>query len=178
MSMGFVIPPQQAVIWRGPMIHGTIRQFLEQVEWGELDYLIVDLPPGTGDEPLSVAQLVPSPDGAIVVTTPQDVALLSVRKSITFARTMHLPLIGLVENMGTFTCPHCGKQTAIFERDGVERTTKDLEIPLLGTLPLSVEIARSGDDGRPFSAGDNGASRAFSAITEKIIATVEGRKQA
>ena len=178
VSIAFLLRDRDApVIWRGPVKMGAIKQFLEEVEWGDLDYLIVDLPPGTGDEPLSIAQLVPSPDGAVIVTTPQDVALLSVRKSITFAKTMHLPLVGLVENMGAFTCPHCGKQTAVFEGDGVTKTTKELQIPFLGTLPLSLEIARSGDDGKPFSAGNNGASQTFSDITDKIIAYVERRTE-
>lgn len=176
VSIAFLLRDRDApVIWRGPVKMGAIKQFLEEVDWGDLDYLVVDLPPGTGDEPLSIAQLVPSPDGAVIVTTPQDVALLSVRKSITFAKTMHLPLVGLVENMGTFTCPHCGRQTAVFEGNGVAKTTKDLGIPLLGTLPLSLEIARSGDEGRPFSGADNGASKTFSVITERIVASVEKR---
>ena len=178
VSIAFLLRDRDApVIWRGPVKMGAIKQFLEEVEWGDLDYLIVDLPPGTGDEPLSIAQLVPSPDGAIIVTTPQDVALLSVRKSITFAKAMRLPLVGLIENMGTFTCPHCGKKTAVFEGDGVTKATEELQIPFLGTLPLSPDIARSGDDGKPFSVGDNGVSRAFSDITEKIIAYVERKKE-
>ena len=153
---------------------GALKQFLEEVEWGMLDYLIVDLPPGTGDEPLSVAQLVPTPDGVIVVTTPQDVALLSVRKSINFVKAVGLRPIGLIENMSGMKCPHCGKDIKLFDDGGAEKAAKELDIPLLGCLPLSKAIATSGDSGVPFVA-DNGndVTEAFDAITDKIAAIVE-----
>ena len=180
ISMAFLLrDPDSPVIWRGPVKMGAIKQFLEEVEWGDLDYLIVDLPPGTGDEPLSVAQLVPDPDGAIVVTTPQDVALLSVRKSINFAKAVKLRPIGLVENMSGLKCPHCGKDIEMFDEGGVETAVRELGIPLLGKLPLSRAIAKSGDNGVPFVAteGDD-VTAIFDAITDRVIAAVEKAKEA
>jgi Mrp family chromosome partitioning ATPase len=153
---------------------GAIKQFLEEVEWGRLDYLIVDLPPGTGDEPLSIAQLIPSPDGAVIVTTPQDVALLSVRKSINFAKAVKLRVIGIVENMAGLVCPHCGKEIEVFGDGGPEKAATDMAVPLLGSLPLSLEIARSGDDGRPFAAStNNGVARTFEGIADRIMNSME-----
>ncbi len=176
VSIAFLLSDRDSpVIWRGPVKMGAIKQFLEEVEWGELDYLLVDLPPGTGDEPLSTAQLVPSPDGAIIVTTPQDVALLSVRKSINFAKAVGLKPIGLVENMYGLECPHCGKMIQLFQDGGVAKATKDLSVPLLGQLPLSPEIAKSGDAGKPFASGSDKAAKAFDEITMKIIEAVEGK---
>ena len=175
ISIAFLLSdPESPVIWRGPVKMGAIKQFLEEVEWGSLDYLIVDLPPGTGDEPLSVAQLVPSPDGAVIVTTPQDVALISVRKSINFVKAVGLRPIGMVENMSGMVCPHCGKEIKLFNDGGVASASEKHGIPLLGKLPLSVKIAESGDSGKPFAAsGDGGDSAAFDEITDKIIAAVE-----
>ncbi len=161
------------VIWRGPVKMGAIKQFLEEVEWGELDYLIVDLPPGTGDEPLSVAQLVPSPDGAVIVTTPQDVALLSVRKSINFVKAVGLRTIGLVQNMDGFVCPHCNEKVQVFGNGGVEKAAKDFGVPLLGSLPLSPAIADSGDDGTPFAAKDGDLAKHFKGIADKIAEIAE-----
>ncbi len=179
MSIAFLLSdPESPVIWRGPVKMGAIKQFLEEVEWGSLDYLIVDLPPGTGDEPLSVAQLVPDPDGAVVVTTPQDVALISVRKSINFVKAVGLIPIGLVENMSVMSCPHCGKEVRLFNDGGVEKASEKQGIPLLGKLPLSARIAESGDGGRPFVAAEEGEeAAAFNEITEKIIASVEREKE-
>ncbi len=174
VSIAFLLKDKDSpVIWRGPVKMGAIKQFLEEVAWGELDYLIIDLPPGTGDEPLSMAQLIPSPDGTIIVTTPQDVALLSVRKSINFAKAVGLRTLGLVENMYGMKCPHCGKEIKLFEDGGVERAVKDLTIPILGKLPIDPEIAKSGDDGRPFASGSNDASKAFDVVTNRIIELVE-----
>jgi ATP-binding protein involved in chromosome partitioning len=166
------------IIWRGPVKMGAIKQFLEEVEWGELDYLIVDLPPGTGDEPLSVAQLVPSPDGAVIVTTPQDVALLSVRKSISFAKAVGLRPIGLVQNMDGFVCPNCNEKVEVFGNGGAQTAAKDFGIPLLGSLPLSPEIANSGDEGRPFAAMDDDVAKRFRTIADRIAQITEdgGRK--
>jgi len=175
ISIAFLVGDRDApVIWRGPVKMGAIRQFLEEVEWGRLDYLIVDLPPGTGDEPLSIAQLIPSPDGAVIVTTPQDVALLSVRKSINFAKAVKLHVIGIVENMAGLVCPHCGKEIEVFGDGGPEKAAKDMAVPLLGSLPLSPEIARSGDDGRPFAASaNNGVARTFEEIADRIMNSIE-----
>lgn len=176
VSIAFLLSDRDSpVIWRGPVKMGAIKQFLEEVEWGELDYLLVDLPPGTGDEPLSTAQLVPSPDGAVIVTTPQDVALLSVRKSINFVKAVGLKPIGLIENMFGLECPHCGKEIKLFEDGGVAKAGKDLSIPLLGRIPLSPGIAKSGDDGKPFAVGSDKAAKAFDKITMKIIESVGGK---
>jgi ATP-binding protein involved in chromosome partitioning len=175
MSIAFLLSdPESPIIWRGPVKMGAIKQFLEEVEWGALDYLIVDLPPGTGDEPLSVAQLVPSPDGAVIVTTPQDVALISVRKSINFAKAVGLRPIGMVENMSGMVCPHCGEEIELFNDGGVESASRKHGIPLLGKLPLSVRIAESGDSGTPFAAAGDGADAAvFDSIADKIVNVVE-----
>lgn len=178
ISMAFLLREKDSpVIWRGPVKMGAIKQFIEEVEWGDLDYLIVDLPPGTGDEPLSIAQLIPSPDGAVIVTTPQDVALLSVRKSINFAKAVGLRPIGLIENMGSMKCPHCGKDIDLFADGGVESASKEYGVSLLGRIPMSAEIARSGDEGRPFVADkENGASGVFNAITDRVMDTVESKR--
>ncbi|MBN1677039.1 MAG: Mrp/NBP35 family ATP-binding protein [Candidatus Thermoplasmatota archaeon] len=178
ISIAFLLMNRDApVIWRGPIKMGAIKQFLEEVEWGELDYLVVDLPPGTGDEPLSIAQLLPAPDGAVIVTTPQDVALLSVRKSINFAKTVGLRVIGLVENMSGLECPHCGKQIDVFGNGMAEKAAQDLSVPFLGKLPLSLGVSRSGDDGKPFVlASEDGVSKKFEEIANKIVSSVEKRK--
>ncbi len=179
ISIAFLLrDPDSPVIWRGPIKMGAIKQFLEEVEWGALDYLIIDLPPGTGDEPLSVAQLVPDPDGALIVTTPQEVALISVRKSINFAKAVGLRPIGLIENMTGMKCPHCGEEIKLFNDGGAEGAANEYGIPLLGKLPLSVSIASSGDSGSPFVASEGDEDVAvFDAITERIVASVEHEKE-
>jgi Mrp family chromosome partitioning ATPase/predicted Fe-Mo cluster-binding NifX family protein len=151
MSIGFLLQDQDdAIIWRGPMKMGVIKQFLKDVEWGDLDYLIIDAPPGTGDEPLSVCQLIEDADGAVVVTTPQDVALAAVRKSITFCRQLNLPVLGVVENMSGFVCPHCGKVTEVFKSGGGERMAKEMGVPFLGRIPMDPAIGEACDDGKPY----------------------------
>jgi len=140
----------QPIIWRGPLKMITIKQFLADVNWGELDYLIVDSPPGTGDEPLSVCQLIPDLSGAIIVTTPQDVAVLDSRKSVLFAKELKVPIVGVIENMSGFICPHCGKEIDLFGAGGGERAAADLKAPFLGKVPLEPEMVKSGDSGRPF----------------------------
>ena len=148
MSVGFLLENKDSpIIWRGPAKIGIIQQFLEDVIWGELDFLIVDLPPGTGDEPLSVAQLIPNCDGSILVTTPQDVALISVRKSITFSEKLKVPIIGLIDNMHGLICPHCGKYIEVFGTGGVEKASKDFNIPILARLPIDSKIAEMEDKG-------------------------------
>lgn len=148
ISVGFFIKNKDsAVIWRGPMKMGAIKQFLKDVKWGKLDYLIIDLPPGTGDEPLSIAQLIEDIDGAIIVTTPQNLALTSVRKSINFVKKLNIEIIGIIENMSGFTCPNCGKKINIFKKGGGRKTAKDFEIPLLGEIPIDPEIVENGDKG-------------------------------
>ncbi len=176
MSMGFLLPDKDAaVMWRGPMKSGAIRQFIEDVEWGELDYLIVDMPPGTGDEAMSIVQLIPKADGAVIVTTPQDVAILDSRKSITFAAQTHLPIIGLVENMSGFVCPHCNELTEIFRSGGGEKTAESLNIQFLGRIPLEPGVVVSGDSGMPVVISDpeSKSAAAFKAIAGKVVRTVE-----
>lgn len=151
MSLGFLLSdPDQAVIWRGPLKMGAIKQFLKDVAWGDLDYLVIDSPPGTGDEPLSVCQLIGNLDGAIVVTTPQKVAAVDVRKSITFCRQLGVPVLGVVENMSGFACPKCGEISAVFSSGGGQRIATDMGVPFLGSIPMDVAIAAAGDSGRPF----------------------------
>ena len=151
MSIGLLMQDRdRAMIWRGPMKHGVIKQFLLDVEWGELDYLIVDSPPGTGDEPLSIAQLIPDADGALIVTTPQELSIEDVRKSIGFCRTLKLPVLGVIENMSGFVCPHCGKVTEIFRSGGGQRMAEEMSVPFLGKVPLDPDIVNASDAGQPF----------------------------
>jgi len=148
MSVGFLLENKDSpIIWRGPAKMGAIKQLLEEVKWGELDFLIIDLPPGTGDEPLSVAQLIPNCDGSVLVTTPQDVALISVRKSIRFSEKLNIPIIGLVDNMHGLICPHCGESIEVFGTGGVEKASKDFNIPILARLPIEPKVAEMEDKG-------------------------------
>jgi Mrp family chromosome partitioning ATPase len=151
MSLGFFLRNQDdAVIWRGPMKMGVIKQFLKDVVWGDLDYLIIDCPPGTGDEPLSVCQLIGRLDGAVIVTTPQKVAAVDVRKAITFCRQLHVPVLGVVENMSGFACPKCGEVTPILCSGGGRRIADDMSVPFLGSIPMDPKIAEACDSGRAF----------------------------
>jgi Mrp family chromosome partitioning ATPase/predicted Fe-Mo cluster-binding NifX family protein len=151
MSLGFLLRnPDDAVIWRGPVKMAVIRQFLTDVVWGDLDFLIIDSPPGTGDEPLSVCQLIGALDGAVIVTTPQKVAAVDVRKSVTFCRRLHVPVLGVVENMSGFTCPKCGEITRILPSGGGERIAADMGVPFLGAVPMDPGIAQACDGGRVF----------------------------
>jgi len=151
MSMGFLLPnPDEAVIWRGPVKGGVIKQFLKDVAWGDLDYLIIDAPPGTGDEPLSICQLIEPIDGAVVVTTPQRVAAVDVRKSITFCRHVGLKVLGVVENMSGFVCPKCGELTSILRSGGGRAMAEDMGVPFLGSIPMDPQVAEAGDDGQAF----------------------------
>ena len=170
MSVAFLLRSKDdAVIWRGPLKHSLIKQFLGEVLWGSLDYLIVDLPPGTGDEALSTAHVMKNVDGAVIVTTPQDVALLDSRKSVSFCKQLHIPLIGVVENMSGFTCPHCEKQIDLFKVGGGEKIAREMNVPFLGRIPLDPEMVVSSDDGTPFVAKnpDSVAAQAFHHIVEK-----------
>lgn len=151
VSIGLLLESKDdALIWRGPMKAGVIKQFLSDVEWGPLDFLVVDCPPGTGDEPLSIIQLLPSRRHAVVVTTPQEVAAADVRKSLNFCAKLQLPVLGVIENMSGFICPHCQTLTEIFRSGGGERMAADFEVPFLGKLPIDPSIAVSGDEGKPF----------------------------
>jgi len=151
MSTGFILKPDAAIIWRGPLVHRLITQFLGDVHWGQLDYLIVDLPPGTGDASLSLAQSVPGA-GALIVCTPQDVALSDARKAITMFNQLRVPIVGIVENMSYFLCPHCGERTEIFSHGGARKAAEELGIPFLDEIPLDIAIRIGGDEGKPVVA--------------------------
>jgi len=151
MSIGFILQNEdEALIWRGPMKMGVIKQFLGDVEWGELDYLVVDCPPGTGDEPLSICQLIENPDGAVIITTPQRVAAVDVRKSLTFCKKLDVPVLGILENMSGFSCPKCGETTEIFRSGSGQKMADDFDVPFLGALPIDPAIVAACDGGVPF----------------------------
>jgi len=178
MSIGFLLADRDsAIIWRGPMKMNAIRQFLSDVDWGELDYMVVDLPPGTGDEPLSVAQLIKNVDGAIIVTTPQDLALLDSRKAVNFSGVLKVPVIGIIENMSGFVCPYCGKEINIFKYGGGERSASELGVPFLGRVPLDPKMVEAADNGTPFvMQKESKAQEAFEQIVENVRTFVEGKK--
>ena len=173
MSIGFLIDPKEPMIWRGPMLDKAIRQFLNDVEWGNLDYLIVDLPPGTGDAQLSLSQALPL-TGAVIVTTPQDVALADVRRGMAMFVKVEVPLLGVVENMSYFVCGHCGEQTDIFGRGGGERISREKNVPFLGQVPLDPLVRQGGDAGQPIVIldADSPAALAITHIAELIAARV------
>ncbi len=171
VSMDFLLPTDETpVIWRGPLKMTAIRQFLADIAWGELDFLFADLPPGTGDEPLSVLQLIPKMDGVVIVTIPSEVSQIVVKKAVTFARQLGVPIIGVVENMSGFVCPECGAKVDIFKTGGGEKMARDLDVPFLGRIPIDPEICRDTDKGMPFiiKHPDSTAARAFSGIVKKI----------
>jgi Mrp family chromosome partitioning ATPase len=175
VSMAFLLEnPDQPVVWRGPLKHQAIKQFLAEIDWGDLDFLIVDLPPGTGDEALSVAQLIKPMDGFVVVTTPQEVSLLDTRKSISFAKMMEVPVLGIVENMSGLICPHCGKEIDLFKKGGGENAAKELGVPFLGRVPIEPAVVEAGDKGVPIvvSHPESASAKAFSSIVEKLLEEV------
>lgn len=178
ISIGFLLPSKDAsIIWRGPLKMNAIRQFLTGVEWGELDYMVIDLPPGTGDEPLSVVQLLKKVDGAIIVTTPQDLALLSARKAVNFSRVLKVPVIGIIENMSGFVCPHCGTEINIFKYGGGERAAIELGVPFLGRVPFDPQMVEAADSGTPFVLQKGSrVTEAFEQIIENVRAFVEGKE--
>ncbi len=179
MSMAFLLSDRDSpVIWRGPLKMKAIEQFIKDVNWGELDYLIMDLPPGTGDEPLSVAHLIPDADGAVIVTTPQDVALLDSRKAVNFVRAINLPIIGIIENMSGFCCPRCGEEIELFKVGGGEKAAQDLGVPFLGRIPLDPRIVETGDSGKPFvlDFAKTESAKAFKRIVERIEESVNKKK--
>ncbi|MDO8874111.1 MAG: Mrp/NBP35 family ATP-binding protein [Methanoregula sp.] len=176
MSMAFLLPDTSTpVVWRGPMKMVAIRQFLDEVNWGTLDYLVVDLPPGTGDEALSIAQLAPNVKGAVIVTTPQDVAVLDAVKSVKFIQKLEIPVIGIIENMSGMICPHCGDTIDLFGRDGGKKAAEDLNVPFLGVIPLDPEMVKAGDEGRPYVLRhtDTPTWKAVDAVMEKLVKLVE-----
>jgi len=170
MSIGFLVQPGQPLIWRGPMLHSAIRQFITDVKWGELDYLIIDLPPGTGDVQLSLAQSMPL-SGGVIVTLPQKVSIEDARRGLEMFRAMDVPVLGIVENMSGMLCPHCGKKIYLFKEGGGQRVALELGVPFLGKIPLDPQIVTFGDEGKTFvdTQPDSDASRAFMAIVEKIL---------
>lgn len=174
ISMGFFVPDDTPVVWRGPMVHSAIQQFFRDVVWGELDYLLIDLPPGTGDVPLTLSQLVPL-TGAITVTTPQEVALHDVRKGMTMFKKVNVPLLGVIENMSYFVCGHCGERTEIFSTGGGERAAQKFEIPFLGRIPIDPSIREGGDMGTPIVANDPSSPQAsaFLQIAKTLVANIE-----
>jgi Mrp family chromosome partitioning ATPase len=171
MSIGFLLGnPDDAVIWRGPLKMGVIKHFLKDVSWGDLDYLIIDSPPGTGDEPLSVCQLINGLNGAIIVTTPQELALVDVRKSVTFCRQLRLPVLGVIENMSGLACPHCGGQIDVFSSGGGEKMAGEMGVPFLGRIPLDPDFVKSGDEERPYVYyyPQTGTAQIFDEIVERV----------
>jgi ATP-binding protein involved in chromosome partitioning len=169
MSIGFMMEEGKAVVWRGPMLMGALQQMLGQVEWGELDVLIVDLPPGTGDVQLTLCQHT-QVTGAIVVSTPQDVALLDARKAIDMFNTLNTPILGLIENMSTYVCPQCGHEAHLFGHGGVRAEAEALGVPFLGEIPLSLDVRLAGDAGRPVALGDGAVSESYAALAKRLIA--------
>jgi ATP-binding protein involved in chromosome partitioning len=176
MSLGFIVDTDTPVIWRGPMVMKALEQLMGDVEWGELDYMIVDLPPGTGDAQLTITQRVPL-SGAVIVTTPQDVALIDARKGLAMFRKVNVPVIGIVENMSGFVCPHCGERTDVFKSGGGRRTAELLGTPFLGAIPLDPEIVAGGDLGQPIVvARPEGAhAQAFRRVAETVAEESEKR---
>jgi ATP-binding protein involved in chromosome partitioning len=177
MSMGFLVPPGEAVVWRGPMLHGAITQFLRDTNWGELDYLIIDMPPGTGDIALTLSQLLPL-TGAVVVCTPQDVALLDAVKAIAMFRKVSIPVLGMVENMSYFLCPDCGKRYDIFGSGGARRRAEEQEIPFLGEVPIQTQMRILGDAGRIGSYYDDPQAAPFlNEICHRLVAHLARQHQ-
>ena len=175
MSMGFLVDPDQAVIWRGPMLHGSITQFLRDTYWGPLDYLIIDMPPGTGDIALTLSQLIPL-TGAVVVCTPQQVALLDAIKAIAMFRKTKIPILGMVENMSGFICPDCGKRYDIFGHGGAREKAEELKVPFLGEVPLNIQLRQQSDEGLLSSALDDViCDNAFGKIVRSLVRGINAR---
>ncbi len=168
MSIGFMVAPEKAVVWRGPMLMGALQQMLGQVEWGELDVLLIDLPPGTGDVQLTLCQRT-QVTGAIIVSTPQDVALLDARKAIDMFGTLKTPVLGLIENMSTYVCPKCGHEEHLFGHGGVREEAARLDVPFLGEIPLSLDVRMAGDAGSPVALGDGPVSDAYRQLAERLV---------
>jgi ATP-binding protein involved in chromosome partitioning len=174
MSMGLLLKPEQAVVWRGPMVHGVMRQFIGDVDWGPLDFLIVDLPPGTGDAPLSLSQALPL-TSSVVVSTPQEVAASVAEKAMAMFERLKIRLAGVIENMSGFVCPHCGESTDVFGTGGGERLSKLHDVPFLGALPIDLRMRQGGDIGRPLMLQfpDSDIARQFKDIAAKLAEIVE-----
>ncbi|MCG3217706.1 MAG: Mrp/NBP35 family ATP-binding protein [Candidatus Heimdallarchaeota archaeon] len=177
ISMAMLLKtPDTPVVWRGPIKMKAIRQFLADVLWGELDYLVIDLPPGSSDEPLSIGQRIPEMEGAIIVSTPQEVALLDVRKSINFAGMLNLPIIGVVENMSGFVCPHCNEVTNIFKVGGAKKAADELNLKLLATIPIDPSIVTDGDSGTPTILSSSPAAASFRTLVDNVVEFIEKKE--
>ena len=179
VSMAFVLAGKEVpVVWRGPLKMRAIEQFLSEIAWGVLDFLLIDLPPGTGDEPLSVLKLLPEMDGVIIVTIPSEVSQNVVGKAITFAKQLNVPVIGIVENMSGFVCPDCGKETHIFMKGGGKKIAQEYSVPFLGSIPLDPRVCEASDMGHPFimEYPDSPASKAFMTIVKKIKAFISEKQ--
>jgi ATP-binding protein involved in chromosome partitioning len=168
MSIGLMLEPEKAVVWRGPMLMGALQQMISQVRWGELDVLIVDLPPGTGDVQLTLCQK-SAPTGAIIVSTPQDVALIDARRAMDMFKTLKTPVLGLIENMSTFHCPNCGHEAQIFGHGGVKTEAETLGLPFLGALPIDLDTRLAGDSGTPIAAGDGPVAQAYAQLADGLV---------
>jgi ATP-binding protein involved in chromosome partitioning len=178
VSIDFLLPKDETpVIWRGPLKINAIRQFLSEVAWGDLDILFIDLPPGTGDEPLSLIKFIPEMDGVIVVTIPSEISQLVVKKSIKFAKELNIPIIGIVENMSGFTCPNCGFQINLFNAGGGRKIAEELNVPFLGEIPLDVELSKSADEGQPLIIKDSTSKtlKSFITIANKVEEFLKGK---
>lgn len=169
-SMALILSSRETpVVWRGPMKMAAIKQFIQDVNWGDLDFLIVDLPPGTSDEPLSVLQLIPDLAGAIIVTTPQEVSLLDSRKAVNMVKTMKLPVLGIVENMSGLKCPHCQETINIFSSGGGEKMAEEMDVPFLGAIPIDPQVCALGDSGQTFAGCKTQAGESFARIVERLL---------
>ena len=176
ISMASLIEgPDMPLIWRGPLKMMALKQFLGEVKWGSLDYLVVDSPPGTGDEPLSICQLIPELEGGIIVTTPQEVALLDSRKCINFLKTLNIPILGIIENMSGLKCPYCGRNIDLFKSGGGEKAAKEFNLPFLGKIPLDLNMVNSTDEGRPYLSQykDSETAQIFNQIVELILTQIK-----
>jgi len=178
MSIDFFLPEQAPTIWRGPLKMRAIRQFLTDIVWGELDFLFIDLPPGTGDEPLSIAQLLPEMDGVVIVTMPTGLSSSVVKKAITFAERLNMPIIGVIENMSGFICPHCGKKTEIFQSGGGKKMAEEVGVPFLGSIPIDPKVSAESDKGQPFIIANknSAATKAFMQIVEEVKAFLKNNR--
>jgi ATP-binding protein involved in chromosome partitioning len=174
MSLGLLVGEREAVVWRGPMIHSFIQQMLKDVAWGALDYLVFDMPPGTGDAQLSLSQVIPL-SGVVMVTTPQDVALLDVRKAVAMFQRLNVPILGVVENMSGFVCPHCGERTDVFGAAGGQRLSQEYGVPVLAQLPLDPETRVGGDEGLPITLGrpESAQAAAFRSLAAAVVRRLE-----
>jgi len=177
VSLALLVKEQYSpIIWRGPLKIGTIKQFLADTAWGELDYLIIDTPPGTGDESLTICQLIPGINGAVIVTTPQDVAILDSRRTVNFAEKVDVPVIGIIENMSGFVCPHCGTETALFKKGGGEKAAAECKVPFLGSIPIEPDITEMSDGGTPYIRNKN--STPTVKRMQEIVSTIAAYRRA